>query len=62
MGGVTTDRVVEDEGLRKLAYLVMDETIAVANEDLRVNGYSEGQFLGQVEVCIYLFVFEESMF
>jgi len=49
MDGITIDRVVKDEGLRRLAYNVMDETIAVANKDLMVRGYSKDYFLGQVE-------------
>jgi 2-dehydropantoate 2-reductase len=34
MGGITVDQIVQDPGLRKLAYQIMDETIAIANADL----------------------------
>ena len=30
--------------------LVMDETLAVANKDLSVRGFSEKEYLGEVEV------------
>jgi len=50
MGGITIDRVVEDPGLRSLVYIVMDETIAVANKDLQSRGFTSEYFLGQVEV------------
>ena len=46
MGGITIDKVVEDEGLRKLADDVMDETIAIANAELTKNGYDSSFFLG----------------
>jgi 2-dehydropantoate 2-reductase len=49
MGGITIDVVVNDPGLRKLAYAVMDETIAVANADLAQQGYDESFFLGEAE-------------
>lgn len=49
MGGVTIDTVVNDPGLRKLAYTVMDETIRIANEDLKQNGYDESWYLGEAE-------------
>ena len=38
MGGITVDKIVEDPGLRQLADLVMDETIAAANADLEHHG------------------------
>jgi ketopantoate reductase len=38
MGGITVDKIVEDPGLRQLADLVMDETISVANADLKHHG------------------------
>lgn len=50
MGGITIDRIVQDEGLRSLAYIVMDETIAIANKDLQSRGYSSEHYLGDVEV------------
>jgi 2-dehydropantoate 2-reductase len=49
MGGVTIDIVVNDPGLRKLAYTVMDETIRIANEDLKQSGYDETWYLGDAE-------------
>ena len=49
MGGITVDKIVNDPGLRRLAHLVMDETIATANEDLRVNGHDESFYLGEKE-------------
>lgn len=49
MGGVTIDMVVNDPGLRKLAYSVMDEVIAIANEDLKQNGYDQSWYLGEAE-------------
>jgi len=35
---------------------VMDETLAVANKDLEVRGYSKEEYLGETEVsvCIYM--------
>jgi 2-dehydropantoate 2-reductase len=45
MGGITTDRIVEDPSLRKLAYKVMDETIATANADLASHGFPDEDFL-----------------
>ena len=50
LGGVTVDQIVTDSGLRKLAYTVMDETIAVANSDLRKHGVDESLFLGDTEI------------
>ncbi|KAL7543165.1 hypothetical protein ACHAXR_012858 [Thalassiosira sp. AJA248-18] len=47
MGGITVDRIVNDESLRKLAYKVIDETIAVANADLIKHGCSEDELLGE---------------
>jgi 2-dehydropantoate 2-reductase len=49
MGGITIDVVVNDPALRKLAYIVMDETIAIANADLLEKGYDESFFLGEPE-------------
>jgi 2-dehydropantoate 2-reductase len=50
MGGITVDQIVQDPGLRQLAYHIMDETIAAANMDLSIL-YGEGNFtaLGAVE-------------
>ena len=49
MGGVTIDVIVNNVGLRKLAFRIMDETIAIANEDLKQNGYDESYYLGDAE-------------
>ena len=49
MGGITVDKIVTDEGLRRLAHLVMDETIATANADLRSQGFGESFHLGETE-------------
>lgn len=49
MNGITIDKIVQDPGLRKLALQVMDETLAIANKDLEVRGYSETEFLGTIE-------------
>lgn len=46
MGGITVDKIVNDPGLRRLADLVMDETIAAANADLASNGIDEAFYLG----------------
>jgi 2-dehydropantoate 2-reductase len=35
MGGITVDQIVNDTGLRQLAYHIMDETILAANTDLQ---------------------------
>ena len=50
MGGITVDKIVNDPGLRKLADIIMDETISVANTDLESRGYDSQTFLGQAEV------------
>lgn len=50
MGGITVDRIVTDPGLRRLADVVMDETISVANADLESRGIVDpSQFLGDAE-------------
>jgi len=49
MNGITVDKIVQDPGLRELAYRVMDETLAVANKDLDVRGFSKEEHLGKVE-------------
>ena len=50
MGGITIDKIVNDPSLRKLAYKVIDETIAVANADLRKHGCSDNELLGDETV------------
>lgn len=50
MNGITVDKIVTDPGLRQLAYTIMDETIAIANKDLEIRGYTQKDFLGEAEV------------
>ncbi len=54
MGGITIDRIVNDPSLRNLAYKVIDETIAVANADLREHGCSDNELLGDETVSTHL--------
>ena len=49
MGGITIDKVVGDAGLKRLAYAVIDETIAAANADLESKGADPSTYLGDVE-------------
>lgn len=60
MGGITTDRIVGDESLRKLAYKVMDETIATANADLAKHGFSEEDFLPE-DTAEAMMIFTDTM-
>jgi 2-dehydropantoate 2-reductase len=60
MGGITTDRIVDDPSLRKLAYKVMDETIATANADLANHGFPEEDYLPE-EVAEQMMIFTDSM-
>jgi ketopantoate reductase len=55
MGGITTDCIVNDSGLRTLAIKIMEETIAIANQDLLSRGYDADTFLGDSEVHIFNF-------
>ena len=50
MGGITVDRIVNDPSLRGLAYKVIDETLAVANADLKNRGASPEDMLGDETV------------
>jgi 2-dehydropantoate 2-reductase len=50
MNGITVDKIVNDPGLRRLAFNIMDETIAVANKDLETRGFPPTDFLGEAEV------------
>lgn len=50
MGGITVDVIVNDPGLRRLAEIVMDETVAAANADLKSHGIPESQHLGNEDV------------
>jgi 2-dehydropantoate 2-reductase len=54
MGGLTVDKIVNDPGLRHLAYVVMDETIAVANADLANHGEDSSLYLGEIEKKIMM--------
>jgi 2-dehydropantoate 2-reductase len=36
MGGITVDQIVQDRGLRRLSYAIMDETILAANAELEL--------------------------
>lgn len=49
MGGITVDKIVNDPGLRKLAYKVIDETISAGNADLQSRGADPSTFLGDIE-------------
>ena len=49
MGGITVDKIVSDPGLRRLADLVMDETIAAGNADLEARGADPATYLGKTE-------------
>jgi 2-dehydropantoate 2-reductase len=60
MGGITTDRIVGDPSLRKLAYKVMDETIATANADLAKHGFSKEDYL-PAETSEKMMVFTDAM-
>jgi len=50
MGGITVDVIVNDPGLRRLADIVMDETVAAANADLSSHGVDSSQYLGDADV------------
>jgi 2-dehydropantoate 2-reductase len=43
MGGITTDNIVNDPGLRQLACTIMDEAILIANADLQRHGVDASQ-------------------
>ena len=47
MGGITVDRIVTDPSLRGLAYKVIDETITIANADLKKYGCADDELLGE---------------
>jgi 2-dehydropantoate 2-reductase len=49
MGGITVDQIVQDPGLRKLAYQIMDETIAIANADLEFHSVHHIPKFGDAE-------------
>ena len=51
MGGITTDCIIQDVGLRQLVYNIMRETCLIANQDLISRGYSSSEwYLGEKEV------------
>ena len=56
MGGITIDRIVNDPSLRRLACEVMDETIAIANADLRKHGCTEDELLGEETVSVQILI------
>ena len=43
MGGITVDRIVQDEGLRQLARAIMEETVAAANAELQLLAAKQGE-------------------
>lgn len=45
MNGITVDKIVNDQGLRRLAFDIMDETVAAANSDLAAHGVDEEFYL-----------------
>ena len=55
MGGLTVDKIVNDPGLRQLALDLMDETVSVANADLKFHGLgNEGVGKDDMERCFFL--------
>ena len=61
MGGITVDRIVNDPSLRRLACRVMDETIAIANADLRKHGCADDELLGEETVSPHRVVLGRSL-
>jgi 2-dehydropantoate 2-reductase len=55
MGGITVDKIVNDPGLRRLADIVMDETIAVANADMESRLIVPSCYLDDADVSIYVY-------
>lgn len=49
MNGITVDKIVNDSGLRRLAYSIMDETVAAANADMAAHGFGEELFLNEMD-------------
>lgn len=49
MNGITVDKIVNDSGLRRLAYKIMDETVAAANADIAAHGLGEEFYLNDVD-------------
>mmetsp|Transcript_52271 Transcript_52271/g.126372 ORF Transcript_52271/g.126372 Transcript_52271/m.126372 type:complete len:426 (+) Transcript_52271:274-1551(+) len=47
MGGLTVDKIVNDPGLRQLALDLMEETVGVANSDLKFHGLGNELFVGE---------------
>lgn len=47
MNGITVDKIVNDPGLRRLAFEIMDETIAAANADLDAHGFGKEFYLNE---------------
>jgi len=57
MGGITVDKIVNDPGLRRLADIVMDETIAVANADMKSRLIDPSCYLGDADVSNFCVLF-----
>lgn len=49
MNGITVDKIVNDPGLRHLACMIMDETVAVANADLAAHGFGKEFYLCDID-------------
>ena len=47
MGGLTVDKIVNDPGLRQLSLDLMEETVRVANADLKFHGLGNELFVGK---------------
>eukprot|EP00980_Cylindrotheca_fusiformis_P004595 scaffold982_cov139-Cylindrotheca_fusiformis.AAC.8 len=60
LGGITIDKIVTDPDLRQLADKVMDETIAIANADLKNSGWDETFYL-QEEEKKQMFAYSDDM-
>lgn len=49
MQGITIDKIVNDPGLRRLVYEIMDETVAAANADLAAHGLGKEFYLNDAD-------------
>lgn len=49
MNGITVDKIVNDPGLRRLVYTIMNETVAVANADLAAHGFGKEFYLNDAD-------------
>lgn len=50
MGGMTTDKIMQDPGLRQLAIHVIDDVVRVANADLDRLGLDSSYHLGENDI------------